>query len=69
MLESIGAVVWHLARVLTPEKLNGAILSRILHKVETTVDREGHMWFNKSYRSNKTATSIVNPNLAKGKKK
>ena len=69
MLESIGAAFWHLARVLTPEELEGAILSRILHWVETTVDREGHMWFNKSCRSNRTATSIVNSNSAKGNNK
>ena len=69
MLQAVAVVVWNLAETLFPDKVLGASLKQMQHKVEVVKDDDGgDLWFNKSCSSNRIATGIVNPYLKKGKK-
>ena len=59
MLQAVAAVVRNLAESLFPDKVSGASLKKILHKVEVVKDDNGvDLWFNKSCSSNRTATVL-----------
>ena len=69
MLRALGVVVWRLAKAVFPEKLEAeCLLTTIRHKMEIKEDH-GALWFNKACASERLATCILNPNLARGKKK
>ena len=68
MLRALGVVVWHLARVVFPEKLEWCELTTIAHKTEIKEDH-GALWFNKACESSRLATCILDPTRARGNKK
>ena len=70
MLQAVAVVVWNLATTLFPDKVSGASLKLILHKVEVVKDDDGFdLWFNKRCPTTRIATGIVHPELKSGKQK
>ena len=67
MLRAMAVVVWNLARILRPRKLEGASLMMLGHKTEVKEDH-GDLWFNKACSSSRVATCVLNRDLKKGKK-
>ena len=70
-IRALGVLVWHVAHAACPEKdtWGAAKLVQTPHKALWKDDKAGMLWFNKACRSNRIATTIVDIQKRKGKKR
>ena len=72
MIESLGVLVWMVARTVYPAKVDARSVMKLVrtpHKAEWKDDKDGLLCFNKACRSGWLATTIVDTSRQKGARK